>query len=368
MQSEIPTDRIGRLSEALAAAGIDAFFGHDPITLKYLTGFGEHGHERFLTVGISVEGRVTAVLPALAEVQARRSGLQDVRGWSDAQDPGDLFLDLAKQWDLKSSIIAVDPDMPAHILLKMQELLPAALFKNGREIIASLMRHKAPSELDQLKKAAAIADATFEAVKPKIKAGLTEKQVERMINEELTNRGGEPAFCIVAAGQNGAEPHHLSDHRALQTGDIVILDFGCTVQGYHSDITRVVAVGSKNKEQDHVYEVVYAAFQSGCYAIRPGMPCCDVDAAARETIDAANFGPYFVHRTGHGIGLHGHEAPNISAVNEDLLQVGDCFSIEPGIYLPGKFGVRIENIVTCVAGGYESLNVAPHPFLEVVGN
>jgi len=359
-------DRIGRLAEELHSAGLDAFFAWSPVTMEYLHGYGEGAGERFLTLAVRADGSVRMICPALSVTQARRVGIEDVRPWRDGEDPVEHFRQLASDWNLRSAIVGVDDELPAQMLLRMQEALPAALFKPGSLVISALMRVKDGRELDLMRKAARIADDSLAAGLAALKPGATEAQVADALTEEMRRRGGKPAFCIVATGANGAEPHHLSDDTPIREGDVVVLDFGCTVEGYYSDITRMAAVGHASDEAKRIYEIVLASHQAGRAAIQPGVAAESIDAAARKVIEDAGYGELFMHRLGHGIGMRGHEEPNIVAGNAHRLEVGNCFSIEPGIYLPGKFGVRIENIVTVSPDGHESFNVEPSPRLRVL--
>src|SRR5688572_5777821 len=358
--------RIERLVQELESAGIDAFFAWSPVTMAYLHGFGEGGGERFLTLAIRNEGDVRLICPALSETQAKRAGISDVRAWRDGEDPVGHFRDLADDWNLRSAIVAVDDELPAQMLLRMQEALPAALFRTGSEILSKLMRVKDAQELAHMRKAARIADEALSAGLGAIRPGVTELAVEDAINAEMRRLGGRPAFCIVATGANGAEPHHLSDDTVIEKGDVVVMDFGCTVHGYYSDITRMAAVGEASAEAREVHQVVLRAHRAAGNAIRPGVTAESIDMAARQVIDDAGFGDKFMHRLGHGIGMKGHEEPNMVAGNTHLLEPGNCFSVEPGIYLPGKFGVRIENIVTVTESGHESFNAEPADELTVV--
>ncbi len=188
---------------------------------------------------------------------------------------------------------------------------------------------------------------------------MTELEAAAIANEEMQSRGGRPTFCIVATGANSGEPHHSPDDTAIAAGDVVLLDFGCNHGGYESDITRVFCMGKPDAEAEQVYRIVFAAHHAARACIRPGVTCEEIDQAAREVIVAAGYGDQFVHRTGHGIGMQGHEDPYIVAGNTQPVAPGDCFSIEPGIYLAGQFGVRIENIVTVTEDGYSSLNEEP---------
>lgn len=353
--------RITKLAQQLQLQGIDAFFGWDAVTLGYLHGFNEGAGERFSTVALHADGRTAMICPALSVNQAARAGISNIRAWRDGEDPLALFRQLADEWNLKSSIISVDPEMPARMLLDMQSVLPAALFKHGDSLISTLMRIKDASEVASLKRAGEIADQSFPAALAAIKPGVTEREIEGVLMEEMRRLGGTPTFCIVAAGANAAEPHHFSDETPVKAGDSVIIDFGCLYQGYHSDITRTVSVGAASDELKSIYRSVYAAHMRAREAIRVGEPCENVDRAARAVIDHAGFGEFFMHRTGHGIGRRIHEAPYIVAGNSEPLEAGECFSVEPGIYLPGKLGVRIENIVTVTPEGHFSLNAEPSP-------
>lgn len=358
-----PASRIASLASALSVFGYDAFFAQTPVSMGYLHGLHEDAHERFLTMAISVRGEMALIAPALSETQARRCGITDIRTWRDGDDPGDLFEELAGEWGLESSILAVDDHMPAQMLLKMQSILPAALFKPGGSVLASLMKRKDPGEIELLKRAARIADQAFIEVAPKIREGMTELEVEELLVGAMKSGGGGPFFCIVAAGPNAAEPHHLSDSTRIRNGDVLLLDFGCDVEGYKSDITRTVSVGEAEEEAQEVYRIVHRAHLAGRSAARPGVTGEEVDRVARKVIEDAGYGEWFFHRLGHGIGMQGHEEPNIVTGNRDPLEPGNVFSIEPGIYLPGRFGVRIENIVAVTEDGNESLNDEPSPSL-----
>ncbi len=362
----MPNERIAALAAALEGASVDAFLAWSPITMGYLHGLHENAHERFLALAISKTGEVRLIAPALTESQARRVGITDVRPWKDGEDPIVHVHQLAKDWNLDSAIVAVDDEMPARMLIEIQDALPRTLFRPGGAIASSLMRQKSAEEIDLLLKAGKIADGAWDAVLPTIKAGQTEVQVMRNLFAAMEERGGTPTFGIVAAGPNGAEPHHLSDETLLKQGDVVILDFGCSYQGYQSDITRTIAIGSASDEAKKVYDIVLRGHQAARAAIQAGVTAGSVDGAARKVIEAEGYGDAFFHRLGHGIGQRGHEEPYIIGGSEVVLLPGDCFSIEPGIYLSGRFGVRIENIVSATEGGHLSMNAEPASELIVV--
>lgn len=348
-----------RLARALAEGGIDAGFLWSPMAMGHLAGFAEAAGERFMALGVHKDGRETLICPALSSQQARRSGIADVRGWADGEDPSLLFKELATEWHLKTAIVGVDDEMPAHMVLAMQQVLPAALFRPIGEILGNLRRIKTADEIAKMSAAARVADEALSEGLAVLRAGVTEQAVANALSRAMTSRGGVPAFSIVATGANGAEPHHHSDHTPLCEGDVVVMDFGCSLEGYQSDITRMAAIGSPDPEADHVYDIVFRAHHAARSAAKPGVTAGSVDEAARRVIADAGYGEHFIHRTGHGIGLRGHELPNIVNGSNHILEVGECFSIEPGVYLPGRFGVRIENIVTLTEAGCQSLNEEP---------
>lgn len=352
-------ERIASLAAELRNAGADAYFATTPVSMGYLSGLFEDGHERFLTLAVSASGEVELICPSLTATQARRAGISAIRAWRDSENPLLLFEDLADRWNLSSGILAVDNAMPSKMLLEMQQVLPAALFRAGQPILAELMSRKRKSELELLRKAGAIADGALAAGLSAIRPGVTEVSVRNALRQAMEEAGGRPTFTIVATGAQGAEPHHESDETIIQDGDVIVMDFGCEYQGYQSDITRTVCCGKASSKAKEVYEIVFAAHQAGRAAIRPGVACEDVDRAARKVIESAGFGEYFVHRLGHGIGMRVHEEPYMVEGNKTPLEVGHCFSVEPGIYLAGELGIRIENIVTCTEQGHESINAEP---------
>jgi len=353
------SSRPRRLATELGEYGADAFFASHPISMEYLHGFSEDGYERFMAIGVKLTGEVALICPALSATQARRCGVKDIRPWKDGENPIALFRQLADEWNLRSGIILVDSFMPAFMVLAMQEALPAALFKPGQEILARLMRKKDDHEIALMKQAAIIADRALDPALKHLKAGMMESQFETILRAEMQKLGGKPTFCIVAAGPNSAEPHHESDETAIRDGDIVLVDYGCSVRGYNSDTTRVIGLGKVSEEAHKVYGIVYESQLAGREVIKAGVAAQEIDRAARRPIEAAGFGQYFMHRTGHGIGLRGHEEPYIVEGAKEPLEVGECFSVEPGIYLPGKFGIRIENIVRTTPTSHESLNQEP---------
>lgn len=359
-------DRAKRLAGVLRESGTSAFFATAAPTMRYLAGLAEEGGMRLLTCAFSAQGAIRFIGPSLSANQAQRAGLGDVRAWNDGVGPDKLVKELAADWGLAGTTVAVDNETRAEHLLHLQELMPDTRFVPGGPLISRLMRRKDAAELDALRRAAKIADDAMEPVLAALRPGMTESDVAHMLSEEMKKRGGHPHFGIVATGAHGAEPHHETGDSRLELGHLVIMDYGCTVDGYLSDTTRTVALGSATEAQREAYAVVAKAHYAARDAIRPAATCGSVDDAARGAIASAGLGEFFVHRTGHGIGLRIHEEPFIVGGSEVPLEVGDCFSIEPGVYVPGEFGVRIENIVTVTEDGHASLNADPVSELRLV--
>jgi Xaa-Pro aminopeptidase len=343
----------------LAEAGIDAYFACTPVSMGYLADFFEDPHERLTAIAIRPAGEPAMIAPALSKSHASLTGIADLRTWSDGEEPAELFRSLAEDWGLRTGVLGVDDEMPANFLIPMQAMMPAALFRSAGEVMASLRKVKDQSELQAMRRAAKIADAALADILGLLIPGTVETDIAGTLFDSMKKMGGSPTFAIVAAGVNGAEPHHISGDTRLANGDCVVVDWGCERDRYHSDMTRTLAVGNASDEAKAAYRVVYKAHMAARAAIRVGVPAEDVDSAARDVINEAGYGDYFIHRTGHGIGMQGHERPHIVAGNIEPLVAGQCFSVEPGIYLPGKFGVRIENIVAVTEDGHESFNEEP---------
>lgn len=357
--------RVQRLAAKLREEGADALLAHAPLTMGYLAGFWEDAHERFLALVVNKEGRVRLIAPTLSENQARRIGIADVVPFGDGDDPLALLKATCEEWGLKA--LAVDDFTPAMHLLAMQKTLPDATFQRGGTLVVPLLREKGDDEIALMRKTAKVADEAYRDVLPNLRAGLTEREVATMFQEAMTDRGGKPTFTIVAAGEAGAEPHHLSDDRPLKHGDVVILDFGCGVEGYQSDVTRTVAIGEASEEAKEAYRAVRRAHMASRAVARAGVTCGEVDAAARQSLERDGLAQWFIHRVGHGIGLEGQREPSVAPGSSLELLNNECFSVEPGVYLPGRFGIRIETIVTVTEDGCESLNEDPAEELLVVG-
>lgn len=348
--------RLSKVTDAMNSANVDVLFLSSPASMGYLAGFFEDGHERLMVLAVRSSGETALICPALSHSQAERCGIKQIQSWKDGEDPMRLVANLAKEWSLDRAVIGVDAEMRADILLGIQNVLPAAAYHSAEKCVAAAMSTKDDEELDALRRAGAVVDQVYRELLTELGPGMSEVAIEGIIRNKVLAKGAKPTFCIVGTGAGSAEPHHLNGDSLTAAGELLLLDFGCEVDHYQADITRVVGIGNCGEEARHVYRVVFEAHQAAKNAVSIGTPLAEVDRAARKVIEDAGFGEFFTHRTGHGIGIKGHEQPNVSADNATLLELGHCFSIEPGIYLPGKFGVRLENIYSCGANGAISKN------------
>jgi Xaa-Pro aminopeptidase len=273
--------------------------------------------------------------------------------WADGSDPYRAAAPLLEP----SGRYAISDAAWAMHVLGLQDALPGSSYVSMTAALPTLRAVKDADELARLAAAGAAADAAFEDIVHVRFAGRRETEVAADLARALCEHGhSEVAFTIVGSGPNGANPHHGAGARTIQDGDMVVLDFGGIKDGYGSDTTRTVHVGAATAEERHVYEAVRRAQQAAFEAVRPGVACEAIDRAARTVIAEAGYGASFIHRTGHGIGLETHEPPYIVEGETRPLEPGICFSIEPGVYLPGRFGVRIEDIVVATGDGGRRLN------------
>lgn len=357
--------RLERARERAAAADLAGLIVTPGSDLRYLTGYAPMPLERLTALVLPAERDPVLVVPELERPGALASPaaeVLEVRGWRDGEDPYALVAGLLPG---SGTVALSDQTWAAHVL-RLQRASPRVRFTSIGETLPLLRAVKDAQELDALRRVARAADAAFADVLGLRFAGRRELDVAAEVAEALRAHGHETVeFTIVGAGPNGASPHHEPGERRIGPGDAVVLDFGGRMAGYCSDITRTVVVGDPEPELVRVHGIVRAAQQAGVEAVAPGVPCEAVDAAARAVIEGAGYGPAFVHRTGHGIGLDVHEPPYIVVGNPTPLEPGMTFSVEPGIYLAGRFGVRIEDIVAVTSTGVERLNEAPRELLTV---
>ncbi|HMA34424.1 MAG TPA: M24 family metallopeptidase, partial [Chloroflexia bacterium] len=288
--------------------------------------------------------------------------------WQESEEPAQrVGALLPGATDGEPATIAVGDQLWSVFLLRLQAVLPQATFSTAAAVLAPERIVKDSGEIAALTEAAACADDAFTDIRQLRFAGQSEHQVAEAIAGLLRRRGLLVEWGpIVASGPNGASPHHSAGDRIIAEGDLVVLDYGGRLNGYHADMTRTVAVGHEPRDEMRVvYDLVYQAQETGVQAARPGMTGEDLDTVVREYLASEGYGEFFTHRLGHGIGLDGHEAPYLVQGGQTPLGPGMAFSIEPGLYLPGRFGVRIEDIVVLLPTGAQRLNRAPRELVVV---
>lgn len=327
--------------------------------MRYLLGFSPLPDERPCVLLVSPEA-VCFIVPALNAEQVKAATGMDLMTWADAEGPESVLLAAARVLPSGGSL-AVDNTMRADTLLPVHAALTPRRMQLATGILGPMRMRKSAEELTSLQRAAAQADRAMAAAIAVCQPGVTELEVARAAEAAFRADGAEQVeFAIVASGPNGAFPHHHPGSRRLQVGDTVIIDIGASLDGYKSDITRVVHLGQPTDEVRQVYAAVLEAVRQAEAAVRPGVLAREIDRAARAYLEAAGYGPFFVHRTGHGLGLEVHEPPWITAESDTRLEPGMVFSIEPGVYLPGRFGIRIEDIVAVTPEGVQVLTGFMH--------
>jgi D-alanyl-D-alanine dipeptidase len=349
--------RMERAARAAADAGLAGLLVAPGPDLVWLTGYAPTAVTERLTLLVLAPGQdPVLVVPTLeAPDAARATGAPalTLRDWTDGKDPYATTAPLLDQ----NGRFGISDNAWAMHLLGLRKTLPGTSYASLTEALPMLRAVKDAAELELLAAAGAAADATFEEIRNVPFAGRRESEIAADLGRLLREHGHEQVdFTIVASGPNGANPHHEVGDRVVERGDMVVLDFGGLRAGYGSDTSRTVHVGEPTDEERRVHDLVREAQEAGFRAVRPGVACQEVDRAARAVIADAGYGEYFIHRTGHGIGVTTHEPPYMIEGEEQPLVPGMCFSVEPGVYLPGRFGVRIEDIVTVTEDGGRRLN------------
>lgn len=353
-------ERLSRAQQAAAAVGIDAMLVTPGADLRYLTGYNAQPLERLTCLVLPAEGDPVLVVPELERPAAEASGagvVAEISDWPETEDPVALIAAMIPD----AARLAVDNQMWAEKVLRFRTVMPEAELVLAGDILGDLRLRKSADEVEALREAAAAIDRVHAQLGDWLRPGRTEREVGRDIADAIIAAGHVRVdFAIVASGPNGASPHHEASDRAIEVGDTVVVDIGGTTEaGYCSDETRTYAVGEPLAEFTLAYDALLQAQLAACEHARSGVTAESVDAAARDVLIEAGLGEYFVHRTGHGIGLESHEEPYIVAGNTLVLEPGMAFSIEPGFYLPDRYGARIEDIVVIVADGAERLNRRP---------
>jgi Xaa-Pro aminopeptidase len=347
-----------RAQAAAAKAGIDALLISPGADLRYLTGYHALSLERLTCLVVPAAGEPFLMVPALELASAQTTEGLDVELVTYAETD-DAYALVANRLTRSVIRVAVDNHMWAEKVMAFRRVLPHADQCLAATVLRDLRMRKTPDEVDALRRAGAAIDDVHQHMGDWLRPGRTERQVAVDLRDAMIVAGHATAeFAIVASGPNAASPHHDASDRVIGSGEPVVVDIGGTMpDGYCSDSTRTYMIGEPAPDFMALYEVLLRAQAAQTEAVRPGITAGQLDAVGRNIIDAAGYGPYFIHRTGHGIGLDVHEEPYIVAGSQQVLEPGMTFSVEPGIYLPGSYGARIEDIVACTADGGERLNV-----------
>jgi Xaa-Pro aminopeptidase len=364
------TARLTRLRESILANGLDGLALMPGPNLIYVSGIHSHVSERPVLFFLPVDDEPAIIIPTLEAMKARAAGIPEARifAWSDDEGYMGAFQRACAGLELSDFLLGVES---LHMRVLELELLmryaPGLTTAHADPVLADLRLEKDREEIATMERAVNVAETAMERLLPRLKIGMTEKQIAAMLSGALIEAGADAlAFPpIVSAGPNGASPHAVPTDRPLQAGDLLVIDWGAVVDDYPSDITRTFAVGDVAPELRRVYDIVRKANEAGKSVVRPGTTGQDVDRAARGVIAGEGLGRYFLHRTGHGLGLEVHEPPFMMEGNEHPMGPGTVFTVEPGIYLPGRGGVRIEDDIVVTPQGHRSLTTFTRDLLTV---
>jgi len=370
----VSPDRLSHSRAAVADAGLDALLVTPGPDLRWLTGYEALPLERLTCLVLPADGDPFLVAPGLEVPSVEASAVPslgiEVVGWAETDDP---YAVVAGRLPSSVGRVGLANRMWAEHVLRFRTALPSAEQTLASVILAGLRMRKTPDEVDALRRAGQAIDRVHTRMGEFLRPGRSEREAGREIAAAILAEGHQTVdFVIVGSGPNGASPHHEVGDRVLERGDVVVVDIGgTTTEGYCSDCTRMYALGAPPEEFNRYFAVLHEAQLAACAHARPGVTAESVDAAAREVIAAAGYGDAFVHRTGHGIGVETHEEPYIVEGNATVLEPGMAFSIEPGIYLAGRHGARIEDIVVTTGagpgepGGIERLNTTDRQYVTL---
>ncbi len=345
-------ERLKRVLQEMIKNNLSQMIVTETASVFYLTGTWINSGERLMALYINTNGDKKFIVNELFPVNSDLGC--EILYYNDTKSP----LNLLKGIINNNEILGVDKDFKAHFLIGLMERKAAKSFINGSPIIDRIRMIKDLEEINLMREASKINDLVVENIIKEIKSGISEKYISNRLGE-LYEESGAEGFSfdpIVAFGENGANPHYETGRCVLEKGKGILIDTGCVKNHYCSDMTRTVFFKEATKHQQEIYNIVLEANINAIEKVKPGVRFCDIDNAARNTIEKYGYGQYFTHRTGHSIGIEVHDFGDVSAVNESELEPGMIFSVEPGIYLPGDMGVRIEDLVLVTENGYERLN------------
>ena len=358
--------RIARAQHLMRQNGLSAILVEPGSSLVYFTGVRWGRSERFTGAVIPAEGRIGIFTPFFEEPSVRESLAvpADLHTWNEHEDPLELVGKWLKERKLGQDTLGVEETVRYFLVDGLQRALPQARVRSAAPVVRALRMIKSPAEIALMQLASDITIAAYRHTHSRIEKGMTPAEIGAMMNGATTAFGGRPEFALVLLGEASAYPHGTGKPQAVREGEVVLMDCGCTVQGYQSDISRTFVFGAPTKQQRTVWNHMHRGQQIAFNAARVGVPAGSVDDAVRDYYRTLGYGPDYKlpglsHRTGHGIGLDGHEPVNLVRGEKTLLAPGMCFSDEPGIYLPGAFGVRLEDCFYMTAAGPRWFSTPP---------
>jgi Xaa-Pro aminopeptidase len=348
--------RLGGLQEALRERGAEALWVEPSVGLFYLTGLEPVSMERLFGLLVPASGSPRMVVPLLLMDECEHIDEVEQVVWGDAEGPEKATAKVLR--DIPH--LLVQGSLPVWSLRLLEQARPGMEIEQDPGVLAGLRERKEPEEVELIRRSGALTDETVSWVGTLHLENLTERQLAGKIQARYLQLGHRPSpYSLIATGANTAMPHYVGGDVPIRTDQLLLMDFGCAVDGYWSDITRIYFPRDLEEGVEEAYEIVCRAYDAALGISEPGIPCQDVDRAARAVIEEAGYGNAFLHRTGHGLGLEVHEEPYLRDGNEKPLEIGHVFSVEPGIYLQGRFGVRYENIIHLGEDGPEPMNLSP---------
>ena len=362
IEENMDREKLKRIYKKMEERNLSQMIITDPPAIFYLTGKWIHPGERMLALYISTKGKERFFVNRLFPIEEDLG--VEIQYFDDTEDSVELLSQVVD----KESPLGVDKTWPARFLLRLQELKAASSYVNGSVIVDKVRQIKDKDEQEKLIQSSLLNDAVMAELIPYVVKGHTEKELNAIARELYKKHGASDVSFdpITAYGRGAADPHHETDDTKGKRGDCVLLDIGGVLDNYISDMTRTVFLGEVSERHKEIYQIVRDANLRGIAMAKPGNRMCDVDLACRNYIEEKGFGKYFTHRTGHSAGIEDHEVGDVSSVNEEVIEVGQCFSVEPGIYIPEEnIGVRVEDLVLITEDGCMVLNHYPKDLLIV---
>ncbi|MFW9809731.1 MAG: M24 family metallopeptidase [Candidatus Thorarchaeota archaeon] len=355
--------RMNQVQKHINASSADFAFLTPAPSFQYLAGFKYEMHERLIALVIRKDEAPVIVSPAFEVADhSSHTWIKEFLSWAEDENPYEMIADLVGT----NKIALLDDSIPLGVYWSLERAI--AGFRDSASItpvIDQMRVSKSKTELEFMKKTGHIIDDAVSKAFAEIELGMTELDVQEIVQKEIRRQGAVPTFAAIQFGENSALPHASPGSRQLKKGDVVLMDCGCSLEGYNTDMTRVGVVGEPTEEIQRVYSTVLLAVETALEKVRAGISCGAADGLARRIIDDAGFGENFTHRLGHGIGLEVHEPPYIVRGSSEILQPGMCHSIEPGIYLEGKFGIRIEDLVCIRETGLDVLTFTSRELIQL---